>query len=402
MTTRFLRPLAMLTSAAFVLAGCRLGLHHGLTHTTQQASVRSAPASTPTTEAQAPPASSQGSGPGASKPPLLGIIDMGVQNSYQEDQPFPTINMSPLDGYAGAFAGVVVNESWQQLEPHPGVYDWTDLDNSLAAVSAWNAQHPSTPVGVKLRVFAGYSAPSWVTSQSGTVTEDVHGITVQIGRWWTPSFESAWRSFQLALGAAFDSNSLIRQVSVSSCSSSTGEPFVVSGALVSQRNLQAAGWTPALQYTCLQQALGDYANWKTTPVTFAMNVLPGAIGSQGRNVNAMDTIATACAQSKTSGGPTCIIGNNDLAPDISSTSASGPLVQEIQALYSEGVNPTVYFQTSGAPLTCSTIAMGLQYHAQSIEVWSPNGRGKGFTVIPPGTLASWNNALKSGATSLAC
>jgi hypothetical protein len=53
-----------------------------------------------------------------------------------------------------AFAGIVVNQTWSQLEPSQGQFDFSTLDASLAAVSAYNTQHPDAPLAVRLRVFA--------------------------------------------------------------------------------------------------------------------------------------------------------------------------------------------------------------------------------------------------------
>jgi len=318
---------------------------------------------------------------------------MGVQTPYQTGQPFPVADPSSLGPYAGAFAGIVVNESWSQLEPAPGVERWQPLDQSLAAVAAWNRSHPSTPLGVKLRVFAGRSAPAWVRSRSGTVTVLVHGQLVTIGRWWTPPFEAAWHSFQLALAARYDDDPLVRQVSVSSCSSSTGEPFVVSGAQLSQVNLAKAGWTVTAQEHCLSRALSDYSGWKRTPVTFAFNPLPT---SHGPDSSFMVELMRACESSAAHGGPTCIVGNNDLSPEIASAKYSGPAVSEIARLESGAAPPTVYFQTSGARLGCETIATGIGYHARSIELWPPRGAYQGFTVESPATLARWNRAVRGG------
>jgi len=334
------------------------------------------------------------------KPPLSGLIDMGIQTPYQTGQPFPVTDPSTLDAYAGAFSGIVVNESWSQLEPSPGVEQWGPLEQSLAAVSAWNAAHPSTPLGVKLRISAGRSAPAWVTSQSGTVDLTVHKARdqVTVGKWWTPSFEAAWHAFQLALAARYDSNPLVRQVSVSSCSSSTGEPFVVSGAPISQANLKAAGWTPQAQEQCLSGALSDYSGWKHTPITFAFNPLPT---DQGPDPTLMDQMMGDCAASASQGGPECIVGNNDLSPKIASTKYSGPVVAQIQHLQTGANTPVVYFQTDGARLECPTIATGLTYHARSIEIWPPNGNYPGFSTQSLTTLSQWNQALITGS-SLSC
>lgn len=335
--------------------------------------------------------------PGA-KAPLDGLIDMGVQAAYQQGLPFPVTDPGTLGADAEAFRGIVVNESWSQLEPRRGVEQWGPLDESLAAVSAWNAAHASAPLGVKLRVFAGRSAPAWVTSATGTVTIAVHGREVTVGKWWTAPFEAAWHAFQQALAARYDSDALVRQVSVSSCSSSTGEPFVVSGAPFSQASLKAAGWSPRAQEQCLSGALSDYSGWKRTPVTFAFNPLPTG---QGPDATYMSQLMSQCAASASAGGPQCVVGNNDLSPDVANGRYSGPAVAEISRLTAGAHPPAVYFQTVGAQVSCQTIAAGLAYHARSIELWPPNGSYRGFSLYSEATLAQWNQAVVAGS-SLTC
>jgi len=343
-------------------------------------------------------------GRSTTKPPLTGLLDMGVQTAYQSGQPFSTTDPSILDAYAGAFSGIVVNESWSQLEPSPAVENWSPLDASLSTVLNWNQAHPTTPLGVKLRIFAGYSAPDWVVSESGPPVDIVTGRKGRsslkvIGRWWTTPFRQAWNSFQHALAARYDSNPLVRQVSVSSCSSSTGEPFVVSGNRSSLQSLAAAGWTPQLQEQCLDGALADYSGWKHTPITFAFNSL---ITSSGPNASIMTTIMQKCAASRVAGGPTCILGNNDLSSSAPSSRLSGPAYTEIASLEAHSENPpTVYFQTSGAAVNCADIVTGLSYHTSSIELWPPNGHYRGFAAVPLATLKRWNGALTTGS-KLAC
>ena len=332
--------------------------------------------------------------PSSVKPPLTGLLDMEDQTPYQNDQPFPTTNLSQLNGYAGDFDGIVVNESWSQLEPQNGVYNWTPLNQSLNAVAAWNKQHASNLLGVKLRIFAGQSAPIWVLQASSTVAIDVHGVSKEIGRWWTPPFMSAWHNFQQALAQEYDSNPLVRAVSVSSCSSSTGEPFVVSGAIISQRNLQAAGWTIEAQDNCLSNALNDYSGWKQTQITFAFNPLYSASSSQ---VSFMDKMMQMCAKSQSDGGPDCVLGNNDLSPN-PLTSSSGPAYSEISQIVKSNPNTSVYFQTAGpnyGNLTqdCQALQQATSYNATSVELWPGNSPNLGFHLIPSSTLASWNHSL---------
>lgn len=333
------------------------------------------------------------------KAPLTGLVDMGVQSAYQSGQAFPTTEPSVLDAYAGAFGGIVVNESWSQLEPSPGVEQWAPLDQSLASVQAWNSQHPDTPLGVKLRIFAGYGAPSWVVQEAGPpVALQTKSGTKNIGQWWTTPFRQAWSSFQHAMAARYDSDPLIRAVSVSSCSSSTGEPFVVSGAVSSQRALAAAGWTPQLQEDCLGGALADYSGWVHTPVTFAFNPLGTP---SGPDATFTTQLMQSCASSHSRGGPECILGNNDLSAAAPSGRGSS-VYSEITSLWqSTAGNVTVYFQTVGAGVDCQAIDVAVAHHAASVELWPPNRGYAGFSAIPAATLALWDNSLRT-ATSPSC
>jgi len=317
------------------------------------------------TSSGSPPTSTSGTGSGrsATKAPITGLVDMGVQTSYLHGQPFPTVDTAAVTPYAGAFGGIVVNETWAQLEPASGHEDWQDLKTSLAAVTTWNAQRPKTPLGVKLRIFGGYTAPSWAKTLGRppiTVTQAKLG-TRTYGRWWTSAYESAWSSFQHALAAEFDGNALVREVSVSSCATSTGEPFVISPVAIPIA--EAAGWTPAAQQ--------------------------------------------ACATSRAHGGPTCILGNNDVSPiaPIAPTAPTGrsvaPVYAEIDTLWHQTPGHVgVYFQTAGPAASCPTIAVALQYHASSVELWPPN-HYQGFSAEPVATLSAWNAALRTGS-SLSC
>lgn len=84
----------------------------------------------------------------------------------------PVEHASTLGSAAGDFGGVVVNESWTQLEPAAGHEKWSDLDASLAAVSSWNAAHAAHPLGVKLRIFRGFTAPTWAKTLGGSPITD--------------------------------------------------------------------------------------------------------------------------------------------------------------------------------------------------------------------------------------
>jgi len=337
------------------------------------------------------------------KPPLAGLIDMGVQTPYQLDLPFPTVDTSAISPYAGSFAGIVVNETWAQLEPTQGNEDWSPLDASLAAVSQWNAAHPSTPVGVKLRIFAGNTAPTWAKTLGGpSVTVTTKGVAKTFGPWWTTPYRQAWSSFQHALAARYDPNPLVRAVSVGSCATLTGEPFVMNLTGPAIQAMEAAGWTPQAQEACLQGALGDYSGWVHTPVDFAFNPYRTVVnGVAVADPSFTDQVMQACAASRSTGGPTCVLGNNGLS-STAPTGRGATVYSQIDTLWQQTPGHVgVYFQTVGAGVDCGAIQVAVSHHASGVELWPPDRGYHGFAAIPSSTLSQWNLSLRNG-TSLTC
>jgi hypothetical protein len=337
------------------------------------------------------------------KQPLRGLIDMGVQSAYTLDIPFPTVNTAAITPYAGAFGGIVINEGWAQLEPSPGHEQWRDLDTSLAAVTAWNMAHPSTPLGVKLRIFGGNTAPAWAKALGGApLTIVTKGISKTFGRWWTEPYAHAWSSFQHALAAHYDGNPLVRAVSVSSCATLTGEPFVMNLTKPAVETMQAAGWTPQAQQRCLQGAVDDYAGWVRTPITFAFNPYRTVVNGEARpDPSVTIDVMEACARSRAHGGPECVLGNNALS-DLAATGRSAAVYAEIDTLWqATPAHVGVTFQTVGAAVDCAGIELAVDHHATSVEVWPPNHHYQGFTAVPAGVLRQWDDALRH-TTGLSC
>ena len=328
---------------------------------------------------------------------------MGVQASYQRDVPFPTVDVGTITPYVGVFGGIVVNENWLQLEPTPGKEDWTDLDSSLAAVRGWNAVHPTHPLGVKLRIFAGYAAPSWAKTLGGPpITIVTRGSSRSYGRWWTTPYRQAWSSFQHALAARYDSDPLVRAVSVGSCATLTGEPFVINLSPPAVQVMEGAGWSPQSQQSCLMGALADYSGWVHTPVTFAFNPYRTIAGGHAvLDQSVTDEVMAACADSRSDGGPQCVLGNNALA-DTSTAGRSAAVYTQIDSLWQSSHGPVpVSFQTVGAGVDCAAIDLAIAHHATSVELWPPNRGYRGFAAVPTTDLEAWNAALRTGQ-SLAC
>ena len=54
------------------------------------------------------------------KPLIAGLVDKGSEAPYHRSAPFAVTSTTELDGDTGAFAGIVVNVTWAQVEPTEG------------------------------------------------------------------------------------------------------------------------------------------------------------------------------------------------------------------------------------------------------------------------------------------
>lgn len=100
---------------------------------------------------------------------------------------------------------------WATLEPAPGQFDWTLVDQSIAVA----AQHGKKAV---LRVYSGYTSPAWVYSTGGArpltfLNTDLSNPqqypagALRMPLPWDPRYLAEWSKFVAAFGARYDGNS---------------------------------------------------------------------------------------------------------------------------------------------------------------------------------------------------
>ena len=70
--------------------------------------------------------------PAGYKPLIVGLIDKGSEAPYHQGVAYPVVDTSDVAAQSPAFAGIVVNQTWSQLEPSQGTFDFTTLEASLA------------------------------------------------------------------------------------------------------------------------------------------------------------------------------------------------------------------------------------------------------------------------------
>ena len=102
--------------------------------------------------------------------------------------------------------GFLVRVGWDALEPTPGTYDWTLLDQQIALASAAGKK-------IALAVVQGTHTPAWLSSANAeTYTFDFRGSVRTIALPWDPVYLQRWSSFVADLGARYATNRTIALV----------------------------------------------------------------------------------------------------------------------------------------------------------------------------------------------
>jgi hypothetical protein len=106
------------------------------------------------------------------------------------------LESSPCAGLSWVFP-------WRDLEPTEGTYDWTSVDDALAA---------SGTKPVFLRVIAGNVSPAWLPRADGIDAANPKGGTAWEPIPWNADFLATWKTFINAFGARYNSNTQIVQI----------------------------------------------------------------------------------------------------------------------------------------------------------------------------------------------
>jgi hypothetical protein len=290
-----------------------------------------------------------------------------------------------VEQFPGIFGGIVINATWSQMQTSSvGSVDFSAVDAALASVRTYNSANPSAPLGVKLRIYGGNSAPEWAKELSGgpvTIYRNPGGCDgvadscpLTIGLFWTTPYITAWRAFQAQVAAKYDSEPLIRAVAVTSCASQTDEPFVPTTGPVSKKNLENAPvpYTDAKEQACLTGAITDYAAWTQSDIDFTFNTYSKITG--GTDPAFTTSVMNLC---RSTIGARCVLDNHAL---------ESPPYSADAGVYSniEAAAGLVNFQTqSPEAMGClwqETIAQGIAFGARAIEIW-PETKYQGFDSL---------------------
>jgi hypothetical protein len=321
---------------------------------------------------------------GTGKHPICGLETMGDLGFLKGGSAANTLREATI--HPGAYAAVLILAQWKQLEPTRGKFDFTIIEVALNNIRAYNTAHPETPLVGKLRVFAAAGTPEWVKTLDGApfTMSDKRGTTT-MGHFWDKGYGDAWRELQAVLAARYDSNPMIGEVAVSSCSSTTAEPFIIALNAENMPGLHMAGYNDGAMKRCLLNAITDYAVWKTTPIDYTFNEFRNS--DSGRPVVDMEFAPKVMDAFRAQYGSRGVIANHGLNDELRPGAIR--VYEEIKKL-----GPPIEFQTVAPNVDWEkTIARGLSYHPTEIETWNSHD-ADGPAQYTAADLARWKAELE--------
>jgi hypothetical protein len=211
------------------------------------------------------------------------------------------------------------------------------------------------------------------------------GQQLTVGRWWEPGFQAEWTAALTALAAQYDSNPLIADVSNTSCSTQTDEPWVQSLNLSAAAQI-AAGYTDAAYRACLANSPNDHAAWTQTRIDATFNLFHGV--EKGTKADPKFT-QQIIAQDSAVLGTQLEVSNHSItdvpiARNLAVFNAAAALIgmpctwQTIAPSKALNWDATIRYAVS---LGCTT----------SIELWNTK---TGWPQIPATTLLGWAALIK--------
>lgn len=211
------------------------------------------------------------------KPPLQGLVDRGNANGLS------SFNL-PSEPYLDSLQAVIANVYWSDLQPNAQgqAIQTNQLDSALAAVTAYNNTH-ANHLSVKLRIFAGIYAPNWAKTIDGWAPVSTYNIQTPtkggtLGPFWTADYGTAYKQMMQAMAAKYDSNPLLREVTIAQCMTVFAEPFQRDnynlGQLLyasAQPSYTGTPYSVAADEGCLNAEIDNSTAWTQTRLSLAFN-----------------------------------------------------------------------------------------------------------------------------------
>jgi hypothetical protein len=184
--------------------------------------------------------------------------------------------------------GVLVRLEWRTVEPSPGVYDWSLLDEQIARAELYG-------IRISLAIVNGGSAPSWLSSLGVPMfSYQFFDETRQMPIPWDSTFQARWSQFVQALGARYANEDTISLVYATN-SSLNGFEMQLPRSPIDIANWQAAGYSDELYAQSWNDAIDAFVSaFPNHPVSHEVHPVLGSDAvAQDVYQHARDTHADA-------------------------------------------------------------------------------------------------------------
>ena len=181
--------------------------------------------------------------------------------------------------------GIALRQTWADLEPTEGHFNWTYLDTEVARAGAAGKS-------VLLRILTQTDKPPWVTAAvratgGNFFTFENDGTSVTIPVFWNPTFLAKKSAMIAALGAHFKDNSAVKIVAISFANANS-EDWSVPHTPEDVTAWKAVGYTSQKMVdtgkTLLDAAMAAFPNQLITLATGGNGHLDPDVSYVARNV----------------------------------------------------------------------------------------------------------------------
>ena len=141
-----------------------------------------------------------------------------------------------------SISGVAVQIRWADLEPSKGTYDWSKLDEVIAAAD-------SSKKWVHLLIFPGFFSPDWALDGAQTDQFPIQygpgkGTIKALPMPWDPVYLNRWLEFVGQVGARYAKSNALRMVAADGPTSVSAE-FTLPNSFKDLKQWQRDGYTPS-------------------------------------------------------------------------------------------------------------------------------------------------------------
>ncbi len=253
----------------------------------------------------------------------------------------------------------VVKAYWKDLQPdmngdikHPNV-----IDNAIDFVRKKNAANPNLNARLKLRVYCGVYAPSWVKDKAGTFPMFKAQMSEDVPRFWEKAYLQAYANLQQKLAEAYDAVPEILDVVNGGTGTETAESLIRNVGKTGAHKKNALSFAANNYHidkdvAAIKETILAMKAWKQTRVSMAFSpfALIDKTGYNGEDVNVSESLLNFFVETL---GTQAVMGNNGLRDDDKGTNAErwaeGGANNRLYALmekYNKEKGIGLYFQTA--------------------------------------------------------